>query len=286
MKNLFLYMSMSLVILCSFISAEDKKPPANIQELQENFVLGFFVGAAEYSKDSTITLKVKMYPEEPEMQAYIGDHCQTTLGAIYTNFQTAIDQKADYSYSSWYGKSFFENYKRLITGNLIKKSVPTKTGSNFNYFDPIAIEKLFQTLYKKPTDKFKGIATYQRLYDASMKNYGIGLADFISKVMRNKKGFDEVTAMYKKDMETSEEFYGMNMPDKSWEKIFPKNELEQSDGYYYYPTKDNECGYGSDFLQMLVRRNVDGSLPALLKCFKQILQDYDKATYNTYKDKF
>ncbi len=284
MKSVFLYLSACFVLLCSSIPSEDKKPPANLKELHERFMLGFFVGSPDYSKDSTIVVKAKLYADEPELKAYVADQCQSMIGGFYGAFQQAIDEKASYSWQDWYGKSFSNNYQRLLSTNLIKKSVDIKSGTKFNYFDEIALEKTFNALYKKPTEKFKGVATYQRIYDISVKGYGIEVADFIAKVMRNKKGFEKVTALYKKQMETSEEFYGNSYPDKTWQTIFPLAELEKDGDYYNYPQL--KCGYASDILLMLIRRNIDGTLPTLLKCFKQILQDYDKTTFNSYKDTF
>jgi hypothetical protein len=171
-----------------------------------------------------------------------------------------------------------------LSTNLIKKRVETKTGTKFNYFDAMAIEATFKALYKKPTEKFKGIATYQRIYNASVKEFAIESASFMAEVMQNKKGFEEVTAKYKKAMETSDEFYGGSLPDKVWETIFDKSKLQKDEDYYYYP--DKKCGYAQDILLMMVRRNIDGTLPTLLKLFKQILQDYDKPTFEKYKNAF
>lgn len=277
-------MSVPLVVLCSFIPSEDKKPPANTQEVHERFVESLFSADEEYTKDKGISMKVKPYPEEPEMTRYIGSYCEATIGTFYGGFQQAIDEKAGYSWHDWYGNSFVANYKRLLGTNLIKKKVETKTGTSFNYFDAVAIETTFKALYKKPTEKFKGIATYQRIYDASVKEFAIESASFIAEVMQNKKGFDAVTAKYKKMMETSEEFYGGALPEKVWETIFDKSKLQVDGDYAFYP--DKKCGYAQDILLTMVRRNIDGTLPTILKLFKQILQDYDKPTFEKYKNAF
>jgi hypothetical protein len=263
MKKIFLFLSVPLVVLCSFIPSEDKKPPATTQEVHDRFVESLFTAEEDYTKDKSISMKVKPYPEEPEMTRYIGNYCEAMISIFYGGFQQAIDEKAGYTWHEWYGDSFVANYKRLLGTNLIKKRVETKTGTKFNYFDAVAIETTFKALYKKPTDKFKGIATYQRIYDASMKEFAIESAAFIADVMQNKKGFEEVTAKYKKAMETSEEFYGSSLPEKVWETIFDKSKLQKDGDYYYYPEK--KCGYTHDILLTMVRRNIDGTLPTLLK---------------------
>jgi hypothetical protein len=272
-------------MLCSFIPTGNT-PPANMQEVHEKFVTSFFVVYEEDAKDKSLFLKLKPYPEEPEKNYFLQDFCPNVMGTtgIYGAFQRAIDENADYGWYGWYGDSFFKNYKRLLNVNLIKKRVELKNGTKFNHFDALALEKTFQAMYKKPTEKFKGLFTYQRIYDVSAKKAFAECADFIAEVMKNKKGFEKVANEYKQNME-SEEFYGASLPEKTWENIFDKSKLVEDGEYYYYNFEKN-CGYGNDLMLMMVRRNIDGTLPTILKLFKQILQDYDKTTFEKYKDKF
>jgi hypothetical protein len=284
MKNVLFYASLALVFLCAFVPSTDKTPPASLQEVHERLVAGFMMSGEEYTLDKSISMKQSLYEGEPETELYPTDHCASTVGTLYGMFQAAIDEKAGYSWYDWYGTTYFNNNKRLLGGNLIKKRTETKTGTKFNHFDPIVIEKAFQGIYKKPTEKFKGIATYQKIYNATVKKLASETAAFIADVMANKKGLDEVSAIYKKSMETSEEFYGGALPEKCYEKIFDKSKLQQDGDMFYYP--DKSCGYAQDILLIMVRRNIDGTLPTLLKLFKQVLQDYDAPTFEKYKNKF
>jgi hypothetical protein len=62
---------------------------------------------------------------------------------------------------------------------------------------------------------------------------------------------------------------------KAYEQLFSPADLQQlkvmESQYLYHPIGE------------LIRRQIDGSLPSIIKCIRTILQDYDLETYKALK---
>jgi hypothetical protein len=81
-------------------------------------------------------------------------------------------------------------------------------------------------------------------------------------------GTDALCARYAADAKTRSDFDGALASARTVEKLFSKEERAQfpaMNPYLYRPVGE------------LMRRQCDGSLPALVQCFRTILRDYDPA---------
>ena len=143
-----------------------------------------------------------------------------------------------------------------------------------NVFNADAIQAAFDSLYCKPEKKFKAF-TYQQIYDLTLKKFCRESAEIIAQIFKKKPLFEQLSAGYKKSAAENSQFVGTTYTHEATEKIFGEN---------YYQTFS--CSGASYILGTMMRRQCDGSLPVLLKCFKKVLEDYDPDYYKEVKDKF
>lgn len=234
--------------------------------------------------DSTLTFKRPTTWDSTVMETVGPDGiCGTVPSYFYYNMAMSIGAD-DVNYSG-YSKQNLLEFKQAFGKDLLGANVPL-AGRNFDkkpkvmkQFKADALKAAFNKLYKKPTEDFDGFAM-QRIYDIAAKDYFRNCAQVVADVMKKKALFVKLSLDYKKQATTKKEFYG---PDASYEA------MKKILGEDYNPGQgtDGCMEYGADrILGIMMRRQLDGTLPTLLICAKTMLQDYDPEFYNTIKNAF
>ena len=173
------------------------------------------------------------------------------------------------------------NFKQAFGKDLLAPGlkIPGKDDNGkpktMNQFKADALKTAFDKLYKKPGDDFDGFAM-QKIYDIAAKTYFRSCAYVIAKVMDKKAQFVKFAQEYKTAATTNKNFYGPKASSDIADKLLGKD---------YSPDKD--CmEYGADrIVGMMLRRQIDGTLPTLISCVKIMLQDYDPDFFDSIKSR-
>ncbi len=231
--------------------------------------------------DSTMTATVQMSWDTAQYRTKGAKSLCGTSPAYFYRYMAegigAVDAESGYK------KESLLNFKQAFGKDLLLFPGIKIAGKNYNgktmymnQFKADALKTAFDQLYKKPTENFDGY-TLQRIYDIAAKEYFRSCATVIADVMKKKKQFIQLAIDYKKQVMTNKTFYGPNASVKAEEKLLGEN---------YSPNID--CmDFGADrIIGIMMRRQIDGTLPTLLTCVKTILKDYDPEFYTTIQSKF
>lgn len=156
-----------------------------------------------------------------------------------------------------------------IDFNLVGKKIYDAKGGVYLHYDPLAIDKIFNKFYVKPKEYLYNNLKSQTVYDYLLKPYFRKITNDIEVILSKRALFDESSRVY----------YYKVMNEKSF--VAPSYLKTINDTHYHL-----EGYYDCYFLGFLLRRNIDGTLPTLLKLLKIILRDYDQDTYNKIANKF
>ncbi len=148
-------------------------------------------------------------------------------------------------------------FQKVFGAALVKERMKGAAGDAFIYrYNAPALTAAFNKIYRKPNASVAGYAlgvVYNGLFKADV-------AERLKKwqpILKNKAWLPKKTAEMTQKFKTSAEFSGSEVYYKFAE------ELKLDD--------HSQVGF-------LIRRDADGSLPAILGALKMILQDYDPAT--------
>jgi len=215
---------------------------------------------------------------------YLFSQCCQSPAFIYYDLYGAIDSSAewskDYYNDEYYTEGFKNTFKKYFGKDILKEQIKFKSvdyyrrANTLNVFNADAIQSVFDSLYCKPTKKFKGFS-YQKIYDLTLKKFCQESAEVIIEILKDKTQFEKLAVNYKEAAAENSQFVGTSYTYQATKKIF---------GEYYY--QKYPCTGASYILGTMMRRQLDGTLPVLLKCFKKILEDYDPVYYKEMKDKF
>ena len=278
---------LSIVLTCFAFKILEEKATSIKQVITDDFIStlfsSYYSGKLDLEKFPDTSVKYTFVNNtKNEGVAYAESQCYTSPAYLYYNMYNALDTNANtYSYfSRTYDLHFTSDFKKHFGKNILKERMKMKAidyyrnPEIFFLFNGEAFQAAFDSLYRKPSETFKGLSM-QKIYNATLKKYCRETADIIALTLKDKPQFDTLAANYMKKAKTDFEFNGLNYSYKATTKIF---------GEEYY--NKYSCSMPSRIVSVMLRRQCDGSLPVLLKIFKKILKDYDPEFYTEVKDKF
>jgi hypothetical protein len=222
--------------------------------------------------DSTLIRKVQEDGEQITMgalsQCYTSpaDMYNEAMGSLYTpEIKNSTPVK---NFKTAFGADLFKPALKLAAYEM-----GTNKKATMNMFNAIALKQAFDKMYLKPTESVDGFAL-QKLYDISMKAYLQDCCNVIADVMNKKALFLKLAANYKLNATTKKYFNGVNESFAASDKLLADKEYQCIDNRH------------SRIVGMLLRRQIDGSLPTALNCLKTIVNDYDPSFYSQISSKF
>jgi hypothetical protein len=180
----------------------------------------------------------------------------------------------DTTYYSDYASEVASRFKALFGADIVKSKVVTAKkyidgsdrNATWNHFNGAAIKAAFDKMYQKPSESFHGIVL-QKIYNRSMKKYVRDHTNVLIKVLSNKPLLESYAKELTTGTMTDPEFDGRNLAGLFVIKLKIKADEE------------NYCLNVNKSVHLLLRRQCDGSLPALIMCLKTMLKDYDPEYY-------
>ncbi len=177
--------------------------------------------------------------------------------------------------SNFQSNDFKDKFQDNIGLKPFTKTVKTADNKKWNFWSGIAIEKVFNKYYGGPDNKFQEI-TYGYIYDISAKNY---MRDYIKILnfflVEKKEEWKKACDSYYQKAMSNADFDGSVESSIVVNKLLnnvEKLNLEVIDtNYLYIPVGE------------LMRRQIDHSLPNIIKCLRIILKDYDNEALYMFK---
>lgn len=169
--------------------------------------------------------------------------------------------------ASYPSKDFINKCKQQFGLSPITKTIITANKKPWYFWSGEAVEKIFHTYYGHPESKFQQV-TYGFIYKVAAKNYMKDYVTLLNHLLLTKKDlWIQTCKSYQQNALSDSTFDGAYASAKAVEQLITENEKEQfrviETNYLYLPVGE------------LIRRQIDGSLPSILKCIRIILQDYD-----------
>jgi hypothetical protein len=170
--------------------------------------------------------------------------------------------------SNFQSNDFEDKFQNDIGLKPFTQTLITADNKKWNFWSGIAVEKVFNKYYGSPDNIFENV-TYGYIYDIAAKNY---MRDYI-KILNfllheNKEVWKKACDSYYKKAMKDVNFDGNIESSMVVKKLLNNGaelKLEVIDtNYLYLPVGE------------LMRRQIDNSLPNIIKCIKIILNDYDK----------
>lgn len=292
-KKIIFGLALAVVMFCAFADDDYKEPKfvKNKESIVSHFIdfnlfedLNIESDCSNRFPDTTISYE-KTNGWGITYKVYPFSQCCQSPAYIYYKLHSAIDTSSKwprdyYSETEYYNEGFKNTFKNYFGKDILKEKIKINSvdynrfPNTINVFNADAIQAVFDSLYKKPGTMFKNIS-YQKIYDITLKKFCRESAKIISDVLKNKAGFEKWAGNYKKAATENSEFRGTSYAYDAYKSILGENYV--SEGY---------CVGPSYIIGTMMRRQLDGTLSVLLKCFKKILQDYDPVYYKEVKDKF
>lgn len=152
-------------------------------------------------------------------------------------------------------------FQKVFGAPLVKERLKSADGSTtFVRYNTQALTAAFQKIYRKPNQSIGGFAM-STVYNTLFKDDVAEELKQYKAILKNKPWLARKSSEMTQKFKTSAEFSGQELYYKAAE------ELKVDDPH--------PVGF-------LIRREADGSLPAILGALKMILQDYDPATLSAY----
>jgi hypothetical protein len=207
--------------------------------------------------------------------------CSEVSPVYFTNHVAGAIELKDSNGYDLEGYDFEKSFKAIFKKDIRKK--PTvKNGFENASFSADAIQTAFNKTYPKPTELVDGFVM-QKVYDLSIKQYSRACAYVMADVMKNKTAFMQQVNTYKAKAATSKWDDGIGFCTIAAEAVLGKDYLSKRANE---TTKKYLGDYYDRLVGMMMRRQIDGTLPVILNCIKTVLKDYDPSFYETMKAKF
>jgi len=154
-------------------------------------------------------------------------------------------------------------------------------------YDAQGLQQLFNRLYPPPGTSISGIPS-QQVYNLVFKDYVRGVAHIWSAAVSNAATFKQMAQRYaaKAFANDSSHFDGFmysiehtpTILGVKWRDIASRRDAAQGGQVM----GDNAYRYTDRLVGILLRRQIDGTLPTVLGCLKRVLRDYDPEAYAQY----
>lgn len=170
---------------------------------------------------------------------------------------------------------FVKKYKQQFGLSPFTKTVYTAKKEAWHFWSGAAVEKIFQQYYGKPGNRFQQV-TYGIVYNVAAKKYMKDYVFLLNHLLVTKKtAWINICKNYEQQAMNDSTFDGSMASYRAFEQLISPTELQQlkvmESQYLYHPIGE------------LIRRQIDGSLPSIIKCIRTILADYDPATAQLLK---
>lgn len=263
-----------LICLAAFMQGTLPEAPDKVKS--DQIIASFFAEKNKWSRpedfpDTTLKFSMKSPDDGSAKVNYVTSYCSSSpaylsrfIGSKFIPEESSSDEKTP-----------SEPNKKSVGINVIKTTMKTVMGYDMIYYDSKAILSAFNSVYNKPTEKFNGISL-QKIYDVAMKDFMRESAVIVGKVMAKKIEFVKLSNDYLAAAKRDSSFDGVTFSDNATDKLLGKD------------TKDIPCigGYNGRIVSMMLRRQIDGTLPTVLGCLKTIIKDYDPAYYTKISNSF
>lgn len=230
--------------------------------------------------DTTISFKVDA--KNPDKKSVLMKGGLYGIPSTYV-FLNLVDQDNAYDYTA-FNKSCVNTFGVPYYGTPVKMASfytddnGKKVYSNFTYYHKTGVEAIFKKLYIKPTDDFEGYSA-KKLYDLVAKDYTRDFAKLLVYLLNTKKAvFTQVSADYLAKAKTDKNFHPNKVLPGYMKKLFPTE--ASSKAYPAFASYIYE-----NYLGSLIRRQCDGTMPAIVNAVKTILKDYDPEGYKMINGK-
>lgn len=173
-----------------------------------------------------------------------------------------------------------ESFKRIYGKTLLKKAPAELKNFKNIFYDGAALQEAFNKTYVKPNTNLDGFVM-QKVYDISIKEFARVCTKVMIDVLQNKTKFNQQVTAYK-SLKQKHYYSGINFCYEASGKILGEDYVEKK-----LTPKEASCitEKSSRIVGMMMRRQIDGSLPAILTCIKTVLKDYDPTFYEQVKNK-
>jgi hypothetical protein len=176
---------------------------------------------------------------------------------------------------NYFSEEFENKFRDKLGLKPFAKIVIPANKEPWNFWSGAAIEKVFNTYYGGPKNKFQQV-TYGYIYQVAAKNY---MRDYIkilnTLLVENKSEWLKSCNIYYNKAMTDPNFNGLSESYKVAEKLINQQARLE--------LKVIEPNLVVGPVGEIMRRQIDGSLPSILKCIKAILKDYDPKGYMMLK---
>lgn len=171
-----------------------------------------------------------------------------------------------------------------------RPSRQTASRQTLAYYSPQALQQLFDRLYLPPTASVAGVPA-RRVYDAVFRDYARGVAQVWAAALANGPALKALAQRYEAEAFAADTvlFDGFNFArDHAPSLLGPQlaSDIEKHRQLLNQPATTTQASVplllADRLVGILLRRQMDGSLPTVLACFKRVLKDYDPEAYAQY----
>lgn len=283
MKNhKFLYSFLTLCLLClGLFSFRAYQKAKNAMEVYSTFMNDVLypswngkATAAEWG-DNTEGMITKNNSEGKAMYYMPSSQCEESPAYFYYGLANCVSDMDKYE---GYTATYKANFKSAFGKDLMIPALKMKAVNNFkkpemfNQFSGAGLKAAFDKLYKKPEATFEGVAM-QSIYNSALRDEFRAMAKVVMDVNKKKAAFVKEAAAYKTQALTNAKFDGQTFSEDATERLLGKD-----DG-----TTTCIGWYKGRVVGMMLRRQIDGSLPILITCMNTVLKDYDPDFFATLK---
>ncbi len=279
-----IYTGLVLASFLLFTSSQKRHVVPTLDELRENLFVSNTCTWYDEEKEGKKEVVFSISNKYGNSKQTPHDQC-TGGSSIALRYLFAVENitgcETWYNPKSFYKNSqFHQNFTTIFGVNPIDKVIPDANGkkeTGFRFFNVKAMETIFTKLYAKPSTKYQGVA-YQKVYDLSLKTYVADMASVIASILKDKKKFEKVAQEYLDKAKKDKNFNGIDATDTYRQTHFAELSFACKN---YDDTKAI-----NRLLGIMLRRQSDGTLKVILGAFKNMLKDYDKETFEKYKNAF
>jgi hypothetical protein len=173
--------------------------------------------------------------------------------------------------------AFVAAFKREIGVSPFTQTLLTAKKEAWHFWSGEAVLKTFYKYYGGPSNQFQQV-TYGFIYRVAAKKYMTDYVKLLNHILLTKQQtWLQLCNAYKQHALTDSTFEGSTASYLATKELFTQEELQSLSvlpvNYLYIPIGE------------LMRRQIDGSLPAIIECIGKILKDYDPENYAALKVK-
>jgi hypothetical protein len=286
-KKIFLFSLSSMILFLSLALL----PPDKIKEIQYKLIFNNFLDERSSARTDNyfgdVNVDTYMYPDTNTIffdslkyvDSYYPNDGYYVIRTIESSYYSSpgfihlyLDQIVG---ANFHSKDFESKFLKEIGLKPFTKTITTADKKIWPFWSGAAIEQVFNKYYAGPNSRFQQVS-YGFIYDIAAKKYMRDYIKILNFLLVDKKQewLKACNNYYNKAIK-EEDFRG------SYESYNVANELLGTKEKFKFNVIDTNYLYIP--LGELMRRQVDNSLPSIIKCIKRILKDYDPEALKSFK---